>query len=134
LGVGGRAITEFPLTTFEWAGLRLPVAGGGYFRLLPYAYTSFGFERANSVDGMPGIFYLHPWEIDVDQPRLPGSLLSRFRHYTNLHRCEARLQKLLRQFRFGRACDVLEQLELPFVASDALLHDRPPAPALTARP
>ena len=96
---GGRAIVEFPLSTLNLAGFRLPVAGGGYFRLFPYAVTRLGV-RASNRRHQPFAFYLHPWEIDPDQPRVAASPLSRFRHYNNLHRCEGRLRRLLADFEF----------------------------------
>ena len=93
-------ITEFPLTTFRIGrGPNLPVAGGGYLRLLPFAYTRAGVERVWR-EGLTVISYVHPWEIDSDQPRLNGSLRSRLRHYTNLHKTEKRLRKLLAMDRF----------------------------------
>jgi polysaccharide deacetylase family protein (PEP-CTERM system associated) len=116
----GASIREFPLTTFRLAGMSLPVAGGGYFRLLPYAYTRAGLAAVARRDNAPVVFYLHPWEIDVGQPRLAGSLLSRFRHYTNLARCERRLERLLREFRWAPMAKVLEGLPLPPVPVKAL--------------
>lgn len=104
---GGRQLVEFPLSTAMVGGYRLPVAGGGYFRLFPYALTRFGLLRINRNESRPFIFYLHPWEIDPDQPRVKTSALSRFRHYTNLDRCEARLEMLLQHFLFGTVRDVL---------------------------
>jgi polysaccharide deacetylase family protein (PEP-CTERM system associated) len=109
----GASIREFPLTTFRLGGVSLPVAGGGYFRLLPYAYTRAGLARVIQHDNAPVVFYLHPWEIDIEQPRLAGSLLSRFRHYTNLARCERRLERLLRDFPWAPMADVLDGLTLP---------------------
>lgn len=103
----GRTITEFPLSTLAIGGMRVPVAGGGYFRLFPYAFTRFALARINARDRLPFIFYLHPWEIDPEQPRIKASWLSRLRHYTNLDRCEARLKRLLGSFRFGTAREVL---------------------------
>lgn len=93
------AITEVPSSTVR-LGKNLPTAGGGYFRLLPYAWTRWGIARVNS-EGMPAIFYLHPWEIDAGQPALPVSRLTRVRHYRNLDRCEARLVRMLREFAFA---------------------------------
>jgi hypothetical protein len=82
--------------------LRLPVAGGGYFRLLPYAYTRTGLRSINEREKEPFIFYLHPGEIDPKQPRVAGAgWTARLRHYTNLSRCEERLGKLLVDFSFG---------------------------------
>ncbi|HHJ13949.1 MAG TPA: DUF3473 domain-containing protein [Gammaproteobacteria bacterium] len=104
----GRHMVEFPLSTWRLPGYRLPVAGGGYFRLFPYGLTRTAF-RAINREGQPFIFYLHPWEVDPDQPRLDGSRLSRFRHYNNLDRCLPRLRRLLQDFRFTTAWDVLGQ-------------------------
>lgn len=100
-------IWEFPGSTVRWGGQNLPIGGGGYFRLLPYAWTRWGIEYVNRVERRPVIFYLHPWEIDPEQPRVAAPFLSRFRHYRNLEKTEARLRRLLDQFRFGTAFDVL---------------------------
>lgn len=108
----GRSIVEWPLAAASVLGLRLPVAGGGYFRLLPYALSRWGLASINRRDRRPFIFYLHPWEIDPAQPRVQAGWLSRFRHYTNLDKCEARLRRLLGEFRFGTARDSLSQLGL----------------------
>jgi polysaccharide deacetylase family protein (PEP-CTERM system associated) len=103
------ALWECPGSTVRIAGTNLPVAGGGYFRLLPYAWTRWGIARLNRRENRPAIFYLHPWEIDPEQPRLPGSRLSRFRHYRNLHKTEWRLRKLLAEFAFAPLGEVLGQ-------------------------
>jgi polysaccharide deacetylase family protein (PEP-CTERM system associated) len=98
----GTGLIEVPVTTVEVAGLRLPCGGGGYFRLLPYGLFRWALRRVNA-GGEQACFYLHPWEVDPDQPRIEGaSWKSRFRHYTNLRRTEPRLQRLLREFRWGR--------------------------------
>ena len=107
-----RSIVEWPLATARFLGYRLPVAGGGYFRLLPYGLSRWGLASINRRERQPFIFYLHPWEIDPGQPRVPSSLLSRFRHYTNLGKCEDRLRHLLGEFDFGTARDCLAQLGL----------------------
>ncbi len=109
---GGRSIVEWPLAAASVLGFRLPVAGGGYFRLLPYALSRWGLASINRRDQWPFIFYLHPWEIDPGQPRVRVGWLSRFRHYTNLDQCEARLRRLLGEFRFGTARNSLSQLGL----------------------
>lgn len=106
---GGR-IAEFPSTTTTLGGANLPVAGGGYFRLLPYAFTAWGLGRVVRGEGQPAIFYLHPWEVDPDQPRLTVGALSRFRHYRHLDQTEARLRRLCRAFRFGRVDEVIGHL------------------------
>jgi hypothetical protein len=87
------------------------VAGGGYFRLLPYQWTSWGIRRINEQEGKPAIFYLHPWEIDPGQPRLEASALSRFRHYRNLSETEPRLRRLLAEFRFGTLASLLDGVQ-----------------------
>jgi hypothetical protein len=96
-----------PPATVRFAGLHLPTAGGGYFRLLPYAWTRWGIRRLNEAERRPAVFYLHPWEVDPAQPRLRAGLLSRFRHYTNPHRTEARLKQLLADFRFATVRQVI---------------------------
>jgi polysaccharide deacetylase family protein (PEP-CTERM system associated) len=109
---GGKVIVEWPLSTALVFGIRIPTSGGGYFRLLPYWLTRWGLRSINHREAKPFIFYLHPWEIDPAQPRISAGWLSRFRHYTNLHKCEDRLRNLLREFRFGTARDGLIQLGL----------------------
>lgn len=104
----GRTIVEFPMSAASFGGVRVPVSGGGYFRLLPYAVTRAGLRQINERTGQPFTFYLHPWEVDPAQPRLKVGLLSRFRHYNNLHKCEARLRRLLGEFSFSTMRDVLE--------------------------
>ena len=94
------SLVEVPGSTVRLGPVNLPVAGGGYFRLLPYWWTRWGIRRLNLVERCPAIFYLHPWEIDPGQPRLPADRLGRFRHYRNLDRTEDRLVRLLADFRF----------------------------------
>ena len=99
-------LQEFPLTTANVFGLPVPAAGGGYFRQFPYPLFRYLFNRASGFGARPQIFYLHPWEIDPDQPRFNNAgWLSRFRHYTNLDKCEQRLERLLQDFRFGTVSD-----------------------------
>jgi polysaccharide deacetylase family protein (PEP-CTERM system associated) len=107
-----KLIVEWPLSTAKAFGFRLPVSGGGYFRLLPYWLTRWGLASINRRERQPFIFYLHPWEIDPTQPRVSASWLSRFRHYTNLEKCEGRLRHLLGEFKFGTARDGLVHLGL----------------------
>ncbi len=102
------SIVEAPASTANWAGMNLPVAGGGYFRILPYEWTRRGIARINRHEGRPAIFYLHPWEVDPAQPRLSAGWLSRFRHYRNLDQTEGRLRQLLADFRFSTLQGVLE--------------------------
>jgi polysaccharide deacetylase family protein (PEP-CTERM system associated) len=97
--IGGRGLLELPVTTVRLFNHNLPAGGGGYFRLLPYSVSRWCLTRVNTVDRQPCIFYFHPWEIDPHQPRFRrASATSRFRHYLNLHRTEARLRRLLADF------------------------------------
>ena len=93
-------LVEIPGSTTRIGQVNLPVAGGGYFRLLPYSWTRWGISRINRLERLPAIFYLHPWEIDPEQPKLRAGRLGRFRHYRNLERTESRLRRLLTDFRF----------------------------------
>jgi polysaccharide deacetylase family protein (PEP-CTERM system associated) len=94
---------EVPLSTVRLLGIDVPASGGGYFRLFPYKLSEWLVGRAARVNQAPAIFYLHPWEIDPDQPRQhQAPALSRFRHYLNLGRTEARLRRLLRDFAWTR--------------------------------
>lgn len=108
---GGGTLKEFPLSTCPIGSYRLPIAGGGYFRLYPYWLSRWGLGKINRA-GQPFIFYLHPWEIDPEQPRLQVSALSRFRHYNNLDKCMNRLEALLGDFSFGSVRDVLSSIEI----------------------
>lgn len=117
------SIVEAPASTVRWGPLNLPIAGGGYFRILPYQWTRWGIARLNDREKEPAIFYLHPWEIDPGQPRLEAGLLSRFRHYRNLDQTEGRLRRLLRDFQFAPLRSVLAS-----VRADA------PAASLTPLP
>jgi len=106
-----KVIIEFPLTTSPFGRFNLPISGGGYFRLFPYSFVRKGLARINQVEGQPFIFYLHPWEIDPDQPRIQGAgVKSRFRHYLNLNKTESRLQSLLTDFNFNSLREVLQSL------------------------
>ena len=96
-------LLEVPITTLRMFNRNLPSSGGGYFRLLPYAVSRWMLRRVNAGDRQSAIFYFHPWEIDVAQPRIAGiDRKTRFRHYVNIHRMEGRLQKLLTDFHWGR--------------------------------
>ncbi len=102
-------IWEMPPSTVRCFGTNLPVAGGGYFRILPYGWTRWGIARLNAREERPAVFYLHPWEIDPEQPRLGARGLSRFRHYRNLRETEPRLRRLLADFRFDTVATMFEQ-------------------------
>jgi polysaccharide deacetylase family protein (PEP-CTERM system associated) len=102
-------IWELPGSTVRIARTNFPIGGGGYFRILPYCWTRHGIKRLNAKR-QPAIFYLHPWEIDPGQPRIPAGWLTTFRHYRNLSCTETRLRRLLREFSFGTVSDVLGDL------------------------
>lgn len=102
---------EFPASVLRIAGINLPVSGGGYFRLYPVTWSVHFLSKINRKHGRPFVFFIHPWELDPDQPRLGvGSRLARARHYLNLRSTEKKLNVLLEKFRFGRMCDVIEQV------------------------
>jgi len=108
----GRRLFEVPITTLQLGNTRLPIAGGGYFRFYPYAFTRWGLRRINREEGRSFVFYLHPWEFDPDQPRIAGaSAKSRFRHYLNLKKTESRFQSLIRDFDFAPIQSNLNQEE-----------------------
>lgn len=112
-------LIEFPLSTLRLGGVNCPIAGGGYLRLFPYAYTRWGIRHLNRREAQPAVVYLHPWEVDPAQPRLSAPRLSRLRHYTNLHRMEARCMRLLQDFSFGTMVEVLQARGLLGVARRA---------------
>lgn len=100
---GAERLLEIPIATVRLGGRNWPCGGGGYFRLLPYGVSEAAIARMNRVDGLPAVFYIHPWEVDPDQPR-PANvpLKSRLRHYVNLARTRRRLARLARSFRWDR--------------------------------
>jgi len=103
----GRLIRECPMTTVRLAGRTMPAAGGGFFRLLPYALSHAAIAHVNRVDRRPAIFYIHPWEIDPDLPRVGGlSVKSRVRTYLNLGRTHRRLTRLVSAFAWGRMDEI----------------------------
>ncbi|MDR1708555.1 MAG: DUF3473 domain-containing protein [Candidatus Accumulibacter sp.] len=96
-------LVEIPPSAVRLFARNWPAGGGGWFRLLPYGVSRWLLSRINRRDGKPAVFYFHPWEIDPEQPRIPGiDLKTRFRHYVNLRRTEARIARLLDDFRWGR--------------------------------
>jgi polysaccharide deacetylase family protein (PEP-CTERM system associated) len=119
-----RTLVEFPMSAATFLGVQVPVSGGGYFRILPYWLTRKGLRQINESADRPFTFYLHPWEVDPGQPRVKVSAFSTFRHYTNLHKCEARLRQVLTDFSFSTMRDVL--------TSHGLLRKPSPASASQA--
>src|SRR5262245_7890395 len=113
----GGELVEFPMTTLRIAGQNLPFCGGGYFRLLPGRVVRAGLRRLNRREAMPAMVYLHPWEIDPEQPRMPVRGLTRFRHYVNLAGTERKLGALLDDFDFGPVRQVLASLGFAEVAA-----------------
>jgi polysaccharide deacetylase family protein (PEP-CTERM system associated) len=103
-GEGG--ITEFPITTWRLLGRNLPVAGGAYFRIFPYRLTWAAFRSINR-SGHPAVFYIHPWELDPEHPRIPLPRRIAATHYANLKATEPRMRRLLRDFSFAPMKDVL---------------------------
>lgn len=106
----GHSLIEFPPTTWSLAGQNLPVAGGGYLRLYPLGLTRLVIRRLNR-DGWPAMIYVHPWELDPDQPRIAASLRSRFRHYVGLNGTVRKLSELMRSFRFASMSDVIDSID-----------------------
>jgi polysaccharide deacetylase family protein (PEP-CTERM system associated) len=104
----GGALVEMPASTIRLGRVNLPIAGGGYFRLLPYGWTKWGMQRVNRLERQPVVFYLHPWEVDPEQPRFNVGLGTRVRHYGGLNRTAERLGRLLRDFRFDSLATVLK--------------------------
>jgi polysaccharide deacetylase family protein (PEP-CTERM system associated) len=110
---GSARLIEFPIGTARIFGWNMPIGGGGYFRLAPYSFTRFGFERVNSAERRPVMFYLHPWELDPDQPRPPMPWMDSFRHYVGVKKQAAKLSSLLDRFHFTTVREVLDQYTVP---------------------
>jgi polysaccharide deacetylase family protein (PEP-CTERM system associated) len=128
-GEDGSSIWEFPMTTWRVLGRNVPAAGGGWMRALP-PFVMHRALKAAVAAGTPGIVYLHPWELDPDQPRMPGARArTQLRHRIGLGRMHARLDRLLGAFPFGTVTDALSHVEAEALRpSDVGLH----APATRA--
>lgn len=109
VGPGGGGVLEIPPLTWRLLGTNLPVGGGGYLRLFPLGVVARAL-RAARRRGRRGMLYLHPWELDPDQPVLPMGRLGTFRHRVGLSRTESKLRRLLRQFRFRDVRSTLDAL------------------------
>lgn len=121
------SILEIPVGTVKLSNNRVtPIGGGGYLRLLPYAYTSAGIRAVNGKEGMPACMYFHPWEIDPDQPRLASGPVARLRTYLGLKGMYRKLERLLTDFEFSTIGDVYG------VGAPSLLASR--QPERTAQP
>lgn len=102
-GVPGKGVLEIPIATLQLGKQRLPIGGGGFFRLYPYPASRWAWKRLNEKENLPGVFYFHPWELDPDQPRIPGiGSKTRFRHYLNLQKMRNRITNLLTDFQWDR--------------------------------
>lgn len=115
LEVASGRLRQFPPTTLRRFGANLPAAGGAYFRIFPYQLVRSGFRDCERR-GVPGTFYIHPWEIDPQQPRLSAPASTRFRHYTGLARTLPRLHRLLSEFRFASIARQMERMDRPEAA------------------
>ncbi len=104
-------IVEFPPSTVRIAGVNVPMAGGGYFRLMPYPLFRWGLRRINRDDKQPVIFMVHTWEVDPEQPVIGGTRLNVWRHRNNLRHTAARLERLLNDFCFAPVREVLRMSE-----------------------
>lgn len=103
-------IVEFPMPTLSMGGARSPFGGGAYLRLLPYWYTRWGIRFLNEREGSPACVYVHPWEIDAEQPQMKGSVTARMRHYMGLRGLETKLRGLLRDFEFQTMGELIEEM------------------------
>ncbi|MFH1027763.1 MAG: XrtA system polysaccharide deacetylase, partial [Pseudomonadota bacterium] len=110
---GAGPLVEFPLTTLPlqlgWKKMRLPIAGGGYLRLLPVGIIRRGIDKINQIEKQPAVLYFHPWEIDPEQPRIKAGLKSSFRHYLNLEKTEGKLAHLFGRIKFAPMKEVLSE-------------------------
>jgi polysaccharide deacetylase family protein (PEP-CTERM system associated) len=118
-------LVEVPGSTTRIGLMNMPVSGGGYFRIFPYAWTRWSIGRVNRVERRPIVFYLHPWEIDPEQPRLQAGALGRWRHYRNLHRTETRLRQLLKEFRFDAMETIVAATRASVLPSDGMAFSLP---------
>jgi polysaccharide deacetylase family protein (PEP-CTERM system associated) len=121
---GGGALLEIPVATIDFLGRRFSCAGGGHFRIYPYHWSRFCLNRLEADTDRTGVFYLHPWEIDRNQPRIPGlPLRSRVRHYTGQQRMEAKLAKLLDERRWDRIDRLFDLDAMPMAEGSAHLFE-----------
>lgn len=124
----GLELIEFPPATLRFLATNFPVAGGGYLRIFPSAYTELAFQKFEKNYRERLVVYLHPWELDPEQPRISGSLKSRFRHYTSLRRMEAKVGAVLKRHKFTRFADVLTEKEV--ASADAPVGAKKISPAV----
>jgi polysaccharide deacetylase family protein (PEP-CTERM system associated) len=108
----GGSILEFPMPTLQLAGVRAPIGGGAYLRLLPYWFTRWALRYINEGEALSACVYLHPWELDSEQPRMQGSLSARLRHYFGLKGAEAKLRRMLLDFEVQPLNSLIDELNL----------------------
>jgi len=114
-------LVELPVTTAMLGGRRVAAGGGGFFRVLPYAFSRWAIRQVNREARRPAVFYFHPWEIDPGQPRVAGApLRSRFRHYMNLDKMAGKLSHLVDEFAWGRV-DQVAMREAARIDAEALV-------------
>lgn len=113
----GNSLKEYPPATVRMLGQNLPAAGGGYLRIFPLTYTHWVFRKFETQYHERVIVYLHPWELDPEQPRIPAGLKSRIRHYTNLGSMENRIESLLARYAFGSFNGLLAEGSADYCAS-----------------
>lgn len=102
------SIVELPASTVRIGSTNYPIAGGGYFRLFPYAATKWGMTRVNQREGQPVVLYIHPWEVDPDQPRLEASRTTQLRHHVGMTGALDKLRQITSDFAFGPVAEVLD--------------------------
>lgn len=109
-------LIEIPVTTAMLGGRRVAAGGGGFFRVLPYAFSRWAIRQVNNQENRPAMFYFHPWEVDPDQPRVAKApVRSKLRHYTNLGQMAGKLSDLANEFKWGR-CDEVARLQSAIAA------------------
>jgi polysaccharide deacetylase family protein (PEP-CTERM system associated) len=113
---GSGSIIEFPMPTLQWAGVRAPIGGGAYLRLLPYWYTRWGLRYINRHEERSACIYLHPWELDSEQPRMQAGMSARVRHYFGLRGAESKFRRLLLDFDVQPLNSLIEELSTDSLA------------------
>lgn len=124
---GAGDIMEIPPTTFKFLGQNIPAAGGGYFRLYPVQLTKAIIRRINEIEKEAAVIYIHPWEIDMDQPKLQGSLLTKFRHYVNIKTTEQKLGECMKDLKFKPISEIFKvpsNTSHPDELSEGLVMDK----------
>jgi polysaccharide deacetylase family protein (PEP-CTERM system associated) len=129
---GAESLLEFPIGTGRFLGVNLPIGGGGYFRLSPFAMVRLGIQLVNRREQRPVMVYLHPWELDPGQPRPPMAWHHRLRHYVGVRKHAEKVDRLLAHFRFGTARQVLEMSTQPIVPMHQITPAIPAEPSVSS--